>query len=107
VVGYPVYGDDSRDAPLSAIIDAVARGDLDVAVVSGPAAGWLARRQPGHLRVVPIADADRTTRAQMSFDIAMGVRRDDAELRARLDAVIARRRTEIDRLLARFRVTRI
>jgi mxaJ protein len=43
----------------------------------------------------------------MSFDIAMGVRRDDAELRARLDAVIARRRTEIDRLLARFRVTRI
>jgi mxaJ protein len=108
VVGYPVYGDYSKEAPLAAIIEAVARGDIDVAVVWGPAAGWLARKQPARLRVVPIVDDARGAAAPgMSFDIAMGVRRGDAELRAQLDAVIARRKGEIDRLLARFGVPRV
>lgn len=107
VVGYPVYGDYSKEAPLSAIVEAVARGDVDVAVVWGPAAGWLARRQPVPLRVVPIADREDTAVARLSFDIAMGVRRDDQELRSRLDAVIARHKDEIDRLLTRFRVPRL
>jgi mxaJ protein len=107
VVGYPVYGDYSSEAPLSPIVDAVARGDIDVALVWGPAAGWLARRERVPLMVVPVVDRDPASTAHLTFDIAMGVRRDDRELRARLDEVIARRKRDIDRLLARFRVPRI
>jgi mxaJ protein len=107
VVGYPVYGDYSKEAPLSAIVDAEARGDVDVAVLWGPAAGWLARREAVPLRVVPIADHEDAAVSRLSFDIAMGVRRDDEELRSRLDAVIARHPEEIRRLLARFRVPRL
>ena len=40
----------------------------------------------------------------MTYAISMGVRRNDAELRAVLDAELARRRPEIDRLLASFGV---
>jgi len=38
------------------------------------------------------------------FDIAMGVRRDDAALARRLDEVIARRRDEIRRVLIEYGV---
>jgi hypothetical protein len=38
------------------------------------------------------------------FDISMGVRRDDVRLAAALDALIARRRAEIRRLLASYGV---
>jgi mxaJ protein len=106
VVGYPVYGDYSKAAPLSAIVEAVAHGDVDVAVVWGPAAGWLAQQQRQRLRVVPIDDREDGRTPRLAFDIAMGVRRGDAGLQRQLDAVISRRRREIDRLLARYRVPR-
>jgi hypothetical protein len=37
----------------------------------------------------------------------MAVRRDDEELRARLDDLIVRRRADIDRVLAAYRVPRV
>lgn len=108
VVGYSVYGDYSSEAPLSAIVDAVARGDIDVAVVWGPAAGWLARRQAVPLAVVPLEeDRGEPRTSRLSFAIAMGVRHDDNDLRAQLDAVIARHKGDIDRLLGRFHVPRL
>jgi mxaJ protein len=73
-------------------------------VVWGPLAGYFAQREPTAIDVVPVTPGRDGPALVFAFDIAMGVRRDDGELRAALDAIIARRRGEIRRILTSFGV---
>jgi quinoprotein dehydrogenase-associated probable ABC transporter substrate-binding protein len=101
--GFTVYGDYADAAPQRPLLDAVARGEVDVAIAWGPLGGYFASRSRVPLAVTPIpAVADLAT--PFSFDIAMGVRKDNQELADALDATIARHRTEIRRVLERFGV---
>jgi mxaJ protein len=105
VVGYTVYGDYSRADPQAEIIHAVAAGDVDVAIVWGPIAGYFARRERVPLEITPVSpQVDPPFR--FTFDIAMGVRRGDGALRKELEQVIHRRRGEIDAVLAAYGVPR-
>jgi mxaJ protein len=79
------------------VIEDVADGALDVAFVWGPMAGWYAKKNGAPLAVVPVRD---TGKIPMSFEMSMGVRRSDKELKARLEAAIDKRRAEIEKLLA-------
>ena len=106
VVGYSVYGDYSRPHPPSAIVEAVAAGDVDLALAWGPMASYFARRQPVAVRIFPIEPSPDGTAAVFEYAIGMGVRRNDRALRDELDHVIERRRAEIDRLLATYDVPR-
>lgn len=107
VVGFPLTGDYAQPNPPARLLDALAGGDIDVAVVWGPLAGWYAQRSVTPLDLVPVSPQVDLPFQSFVFDISMGVRRDDDALRAELDAVIARRRVEIDALLARFGVPRV
>lgn len=101
--GFTVYGDYGAAAPQRPLVDAVAHGDVDVALAWGPLAGYFSSLSPVPLALTPIpAVADRTT--PFEFDIAMGVRKDNEKLADALNATIARRRTEIRRVLERFGV---
>ena len=103
VRGYMVYGDYRSPAPQAEIVEAVASGEIDVAFVWGPPAGFFAARQPVPLRVTPLAL--RADEAQpMSFEISMGTRRRDEALRAELDRILAARAGEIQALLRQYRV---
>jgi mxaJ protein len=106
VRGYSVLGDYREPDPPSRIVRAVAKGEIDVAVVWGPLAGYFARRSPVPLRVVPVSPEVDVPYLPFVFDIAMGVRRGDTALRDTLDAVIVRRQREIDRILADYGVPR-
>jgi mxaJ protein len=99
VRGFTVYGDYSLPDPQREIVDAVADGRVDVAVVWGPLAGYYARRESTPIVVAPIAAAVDRPSSRFTFDIAMGVRRDDLDLRAALDDVITRRGDEMRRIL--------
>ena len=50
VQGFPLLGDYGREAPGRAMVDAVADGRIDVAILWGPTAGYFARQEP-----VPLA----------------------------------------------------
>jgi mxaJ protein len=106
VRGYTVYGDYREPNPPSRIMRAVENGEIDVAIVWGPLAGYFAQRSPVPLRVTPVSPEIDVPYLPFVFDIAMGVRRQDAELRDSLDAVIARRQRDIDRILAGYGVPR-
>jgi mxaJ protein len=106
VRGYSVFGDYREPNPPSRIIRAVANGDIDVGIAWGPLAGYFARRSPVPLRVTPVSPEVDIPYLPFVFDIAMGVRREDTALRDTLDAVLLRRRPEIDRLLAEYGVPR-
>ena len=107
VVGFPVYGDYSRPAPLAAIVNAVDRGDVDAALVWGPAAGYFAKTARHPLELTPVAPDAGARSLPFVFDISMGVRRGDASLQAELDDFIVRRRADIDRILDDYGVPRV
>jgi mxaJ protein len=106
VRGYSVIGDYRDPNPPSRIVRAVASGEVDVAVVWGPLAGYFARRSTVPLRVVPVSPEVDVPYLPFVFDIAMGVRRGETALRDSLDAVIVRRQRDIDRILADYGVPR-
>jgi mxaJ protein len=107
VVGYSVYGDYQRESPPAGLIAAVARGDVDVAAAWGPLAGFFAERQTVPLRVAPVTPQLDAARLPLAFDIVIAVRRGDEARRAMLDAFIARRQAQIDRILTEFHVPRV
>jgi mxaJ protein len=107
VHGYSVYGDYRRESPPAAVVEAVARGEVDVAVVWGPLAGWAARRQPVPLEIVPVSPQIDLPFLPFVFDIAMGVRRADTALKEELDAILERRKPEIDALLDEYGAPRV
>ncbi|MGH7510053.1 MAG: substrate-binding domain-containing protein [Gemmatimonadales bacterium] len=104
LVGYTVFGDYSQPNPPARIMDAVARGQVDIAVVWGPLAGYFASRESTPMKLVRLArDAEERP---LSFAISMGVRAGDTALRARLDRIIERRRTAVEQLLDEYGVPR-
>lgn len=107
VVGFPVYGDYGRPDPTAAIVRAVAGGEVDVAVVWGPQAGYYAQRSPVPLALTPVVPAVDPPGLRFAFDISAGVRRGDTALRRELDAALARHRREIAAILARYDVPRV
>jgi mxaJ protein len=107
VTGYSVLGDYAKPNPPSAIIEAVAAGDVDVALAWGPLAGFFARRSRVPLEVAPVVPEFDGPFRPLVFDISIGVRRGDAARRDQLDALLARHALEIDGILDRYSVPRL
>ena len=104
VYGYTVYGDYSAAHPSWGVLDAVTRGDVDVAIAWGPLAGYVASQAKAALDVVPVPPGETTPALPLSFDISMGVRRDDAALASALNRALMRRAREIQDILTSFGV---
>ncbi|HEX8841718.1 MAG TPA: substrate-binding domain-containing protein [Sphingomicrobium sp.] len=104
VRGYTLYGDYSKPNPPSEIIEAVQRGDIDVALVWGPLAGYFAAKAPVPLRLEPVTPWMDAMQWPMQFDVSVGVRKDDQKLLKQIDSVLAARSGEIRKLLADYHV---
>jgi mxaJ protein len=104
VRGYMLYGDYDDPNPPAQIVEAVASGKIDAAVVWGPLAGYFAARSPAPLvlsRVSPWLDGPQWP---MVFDISMGVRRGDEAFRRRLDRILDEERPAIRALLVSYHI---
>jgi len=106
VRGYTVYGDYRRPNPASQVVDAVAKGDVDVAIVWGPLAGYFAQRAAVPLDVVPVSPKMDLPYLPFVFDIAMGVRRGDSTFKHQIEDVLVRRKSSIDSILSAYGVPR-
>jgi mxaJ protein len=107
VRGYLVAGDYARPSPPARIVEAVARGEVDVAVAWGPMAAYFARRSPVPLTVTPVSPEIDLPFLPFVFDVSMGVRRDDAALLSAVETALERRRGEVDAILAEYGVPRL
>ena len=103
IAWYKLYPDFTRPNPPSELIEAVERGDIDVAVAWGPMAGFFAERAPVSLGLNPVAPQTEGP-AAFAFDISMGVRPGDTRLLSELNEFINRRRAEIRRVLQKYGV---
>jgi mxaJ protein len=107
LIGYPVYGDYSAPNPPARIVEAVANGEIDLAVVWGPLAGYFAQRQKVSLRITPVTPRIDGPQLPLMYDISMGVRREDDALRGDVNSALARHKAEIDAVLAQYGVPRL
>jgi mxaJ protein len=104
VVGYTVFGDYAQPNPPARMIEAVASGEIDVAIAWGPLAGYFAKRLG--LVVTPVAPQIDRTGVPMAFDVSMGVSKKNKELRDRLNEALKRRHEEIEKILDAYAVPR-
>jgi mxaJ protein len=106
VVGYTVYGDYAEANPPARVVDAVAKGDVDVAIAWGPLAGYFASKSAIPLEVIPVEPA-ADPHLPFTFSIAMGVRKKDKPLRDEIDAVLTRKHDEVEAILNEYKVPRV
>ena len=95
------YTEDNRPA---AIIEAVAEGTIDLAIVWGPLAGYFAKQQEVPLALAPLPDLDASTRTPFSFSVAVGVRKQEKALAARIQEVLDRKHEEIAAILREYAI---
>jgi mxaJ protein len=107
VHGYMIYGDYRSAGPTAGIVDAVARGEIDVGLVWGPQAAWFSTFEPELLIWKPVKPWLDGPRLPMVFDISMGVLRGNGSLRAALDKALQHRRADVDAILDEYRVPRV
>jgi mxaJ protein len=104
VRGYMLYGDYSAPNPPAEIMRAVERGDVDVALVWGPLAGYFAARSPVPLRLEPVTPWLANNEWPMQFDISVGVQNGNDPLLKEIDRVLRRRSGDIRKLLSDYHV---
>lgn len=96
---YTFYTDSVRPED---IVSAVSKKEIDVAIVWGPLAGYFAKTAPVPLVVQPLPERDSLSDFPFRFNIAMGVRRRDKELRDSLQSFLDRRSPEIQSILKQY-----
>ncbi len=105
--GYTLYGDYSTPNPPARILDALASGEIDVAIIWGPLAGYFAPKQRVAMEIVPVSPQVDVPFLPFVYDISMGVRRDDPALKYEVEQVLTRKRAEVDAILADYGVPRV
>lgn len=104
LVGYSIYGNYNEPHPPSRLIEAVAKGEVDVAIAWGPLAGYFAPRQPVPLEIVPVTPQVDLPFTPFVFDIGMGVRRGDDSLKLALERVLEEEGPAIRSILTEYGV---
>jgi mxaJ protein len=104
VRGYMLYGNYAQPNPPAEIVRAVGRGDVDVALVWGPLAGYFAAQSQVPLRLEPVTPWFADQQWPMQFDISVGVQKDNQKLLKDIDRVLARRSGDIRRLLGAYHI---
>lgn len=107
VFGFNMWDVEAVENPQGQIINAVATGEIDVAIVWGPLGGYFAKRQKTDLEVVPVSPSIEPSGMPFVFEIAMGVRHGERALKEELDGILKRRSRDIQRILDQYGVPRV
>jgi quinoprotein dehydrogenase-associated probable ABC transporter substrate-binding protein len=99
---YPLFVDTRTDSSAQAMMDDLAKGDIDCGILWGPLAGYYAQHASPPLVVVPLVN--EKTGPQMTYRIGMGVRPSDQEWKRTLNRLIKENQAEINRLLISYNV---
>ena len=98
--------------PPSFLIDDLAKGEIDIAVVWGPIAGYFAKNNkvPMEVRLIPEyenANAITAAKGKQYWNISIGVRKADKERMAMIDAALVRNKDKIDKILEDYGVPHV
>ena len=103
IVGFSLFGPYGEPNPPRAIIDAVSHGDVDVAIVWGPFAGYFAKSSSMPLTVAPVSPPVYFG-VPFTYSISMAVRKGDDQLKAQLNRLLTSESESIHRILTEYGV---
>jgi mxaJ protein len=101
VVGFSGFYDEEHHP--GEIVDSLAKGYIDVALVWGPIAGYFAKKSGVPMTLTALPDSDSVD-LPFAYAVAIGTRRSDRELRSLIDDILVRKKPEIDRILMEYNV---
>ncbi|HEY3740777.1 MAG TPA: quinoprotein dehydrogenase-associated putative ABC transporter substrate-binding protein [Bryobacteraceae bacterium] len=87
IVGYSLYGAYGQADPPARLIDAVANGQVDVAIVWGPFGGYFAKKASIPLAVEPVSPT-RFRMVPFTYSIGVAVRKGDVALQSAIQQVL-------------------
>ena len=93
---YQLMVDTRFDSSSAAMIRDLESGDIDVALLWGPIAGYYAKNAKTKLNVTPLPETPGT---RMAFRIAFGVRHSDQNWKRDLNQFIAQNKAELEKIL--------
>jgi quinoprotein dehydrogenase-associated probable ABC transporter substrate-binding protein len=96
---YALLVDRRFSSPAEEALADLAAGAIDAAILWGPIAGYFAQQAATPLRVTPLRDKSRPP---LAFAIGFGVRPNEPLWKHRLNAVIDKRRNDIEAVLKSF-----
>jgi quinoprotein dehydrogenase-associated probable ABC transporter substrate-binding protein len=99
---YPLFIDTRADSSAQAMMDDLAKGEIDCGILWGPMAGYYASQTNPPLVVVPLTK--ETTGPQMTYRIGMAVRPADQEWKRTLNRLITENQPEINKLLISYNI---
>ena len=94
---YPLMIDTRFDSSAAAMIDDLAAGKIDAAILWGPMAGFYARKANPPLHVTPLVK--ETTGPRLVYRIGMGVRGADQNWKRQLNRLIQENQPAINKIL--------
>src|SRR5215469_12636103 len=94
---YPLMIDTRVDSSAEAMVNDLAKGEIDAGVLWGPMAGYYARKANPPLHVTPLVQ--EKSGPQLVYRIGMGVRRADQNWKRLLNRLIQENQAEINRIL--------
>jgi mxaJ protein len=86
------------------IIKGVANKEVDIAIAWGPLAGYFAKQSAVPLVLTPLPARDSLSDLPFQYNMGIAVRRRDKEFKDSLQAVLTRRRPEIDAILKQYNI---
>ncbi|WP_291685190.1 substrate-binding domain-containing protein [Bradyrhizobium sp.] len=99
---YPLFIDTRADSSAQAMMDDLAKGDIDCGILWGPMAGYYANKADPPYVVVPLTR--EKTGPPMTFRIGMAVRPADQEWKRTLNKLIMENQPEINKLLISYNI---
>src|SRR6201996_4234017 len=99
---YPLMIDTRVDSSAQAMVNDLAKGEIDAGVLWGPMAGFYAKKSDPPLHVTPLVN--EKTGPQLIYRIGMGVRRADQNWKRLLNRLIQENQPEINKILAGYGV---
>ena len=98
---YALMVDTRVESSGAAMMHDLEKGEIDVALLWGPIAGYYAKHSSVKLNVTPLPE---TPGARMAFRIGFGVRHSDQTWKRELNTLIAQNKIELERILRDFEV---
>jgi len=102
IKSYPLVVDTRVDSPAHKMMDDLDRGDIDIALLWGPLAGYYATKSNSPPAVVPLVKEPGSL--PMVFRIVMGVRHSDQNWKRSLNKLISENQDEIQAILRSYGV---
>ncbi|MBV8843928.1 MAG: quinoprotein dehydrogenase-associated putative ABC transporter substrate-binding protein [Bryobacterales bacterium] len=104
--GFSMYGAADETNPPARLIEAVAKGDIDVAIAWGPIAGYFSKLQDVPLDVTPVSPA-MFLAVPFTYSVSAGVRNGNNALQSEIDGILSRECEAIAGLLREYRIPQL